>query len=67
MRNRQNITENINELLEEKARLLGAISDWEDDIIEANKEIEEIDSVIRTLNNQLDLLDGNDIIFEPEE
>jgi chromosome segregation ATPase len=67
MGNRQNITENINELLEEKARLLGAISDWENDIIEANKEIAEIDDAIKQLNYECDLLDGNDIICEPEE
>lgn len=67
MSNKSDIIENVNELLEEKARLLGAISDWEFDISEAKKEIAEIDDAIKQLNYECDLLDGNDLIFEPTE
>jgi chromosome segregation ATPase len=65
--NRENIMDEINQLLEKRSELLGEISDFETGIFQAKKEIEEIDSVVRTLNDHLDLLDGNDIICEPEE
>ena len=65
--NRENIMDEINQLLEKRSELLGEISDFEAGISEAKKEIEEIDSVVRTLNDHLDLLDGNDLICEPTE